>query len=304
MQQEDPEVIFFTGHGRQGTTFAAHIFASSVDCFNFIENTKDPVIGASVTAYKAILPNVLREPSQVGKLERYFAEDPAWAAARESGLPVVCKFPWNTLIVPFLRTFFPRAHFIHVSRFPNDTVTSMKEVYYEHKAFNPVREHSIIGLMFNRIKGFEAMSHISRWANVVAYFDRVFLSSVDERTACLSIRYEDLLKAGQATETIRRMVDFSGLSIGTGASVLNSEETVNANQLYGGSGANHPTFGRVGRFARELSPSENREIYCACQEMIARDEFYTQMWHTYVSSEGIASDFFDTNCWCNLRQRT
>ncbi len=283
MKRSNRKVVFFTGHGRQGTTFVAHAFASRVDCYNLIENTQDPLIEASVKAYKKILPEYLRNPNRASALERYFLEDPAWVAARKSGKPIVCKSPWNTLIVPFLRNLFPAARFIDVSRFPNDTIVSIRDVYREVNAFAPVREHTVIGILFDAIEGFEDLSFIGRWAATIKYFHDVFLSSIDEDASPMRIRYEDLLREDRFEATLMRMIEFSDLAPRSERKLSEEIRAVNANRIYGCSGAEHPVEGRLGRFAKELSPEENMEIYAICGRMIERDDLYRTLWNAYAS---------------------
>jgi hypothetical protein len=280
-------VVFFLGHGRQGTTLGSHLFVQRVRCFNLIENTRNPAVDTSVTAYKRRVAGVLQDPGQRRLLVDYFEHDPVWLEARRSELPIVCKFPYNTLFVPLLEEVFPSAVFIHISRFPPDTVTSLRDVFQERRAFAPVQEHPVFAMLFDRVPGFPEMTHVARWAWSVRTFDEILARDVRAETKLLRIRFEDLVDSRSTANVVEKMAVFSGLdergSGGDVAAVL----AQNANHLYGCSGGGHPTDGRVGRFAHELEFSEACEVFEICRSLIDRDVQYREMWGRFVSQRGV-----------------
>lgn len=275
-------VVFFLGHGRQGTTFGSHLFAQMVDCFNLIESTRDPRIDASVTAFKQHVARALRDPDGRLELRRYFNEDQIWREAKRSNLPIVCKFPYNTLFVPLLEEIFPSARFVHISRFPPDTVTSIREVYEERRAFAPVHGHPVFGALFDRIDGYGDMSNISRWAWSIRFFEETLARDVTETTPLLRVRFEDLAKPTSAPVILDRLTTFAGVDRWRIDVDIYDANLENVNLLYGGSGGHHPITGRVGRFAVDLDREENEEIYRVCQSLIDGDDVYRDLWIRYA----------------------
>jgi hypothetical protein len=275
--------VFFLGHGRQGTTLGSHLFAQHIRCFNLIESTREPAIDESVTEYKRRVARALRDPRERDGLVRYFTDDPMWREARRSDLPVVCKFPYNTLFLPLLEEVFPGAVFIHISRFPPDTVTSLREVFRERRAFAPVREHPVFAMLFDRIPGFSRMTDIARWAWSIRTFAEILARDARSGALLMTVRFEDLVDPASARTVLEEMVDFSGARRWRIDGDLDSALAENANRLYGCSGGDHPTDGRVGRFARELVPSEADEVASICRSLIDGEELYQRMWSRYAS---------------------
>jgi hypothetical protein len=276
-------VVFFLGHGRQGTTFGSHLFARTVDCYNLIESTRDPRIDASVTAFKRHVARALRDPDGREALRRYFNEDEIWLEARRSERPTVCKFPYNTLFAPLLGEVFPSARFVHISRFPPDTVTSIREVFAERRAFNPVQGHPVFGALFDRVEGYGEMSKISRWAWSIRFFEETLTQDVSGSTPLMRVRFEDLADPTSAPEILDCLVTFAGVDDWRVDGDLRDASLENANLLYGGSGGHHPVTGRVGRFAKELNYEENEEIYRVCRSQIDGDEVYSDLWNRYAA---------------------
>ncbi len=276
-------VVFFLGHGRQGTTLGSHLLVQNVRCFNLIESTREPAINASVADYKRRVAKALVEPGEHETLREYFTDDPVWRVARRSGLPVVCKFPYNTLFVPLLEDVFPTAVFIHISRFPPDTVTSLREVFRERRAFAPVREHPVFAMLFDRVRGFSDMTKIARWAWSIRTFDEILARDTRPDTKLLRVRFEDLVDRASASAAVEDMMTFAGLDDYRAGDDIDAALAESANRLYGCSGGDHPTAGRVGRFARELEPAEVREVVTVCRSLIDNDEVYRELWDRYVS---------------------